>query len=85
MAITYVSNSLITQGNFPLDARTVTTFDQMPSIEYPFVGMQVYVTEEESTYLINADCLTEITEAGKKYTVFKSVDELRQHCVKIAT
>ena len=85
MAITYVSNSLITQGNFPLDARTVTTFDQMPSIEYPFVGMQVYVTEEKTTYLINADCLTEITEAGKKYTVFKNVDELRKHCVKITT
>ena len=33
MAITYVSNSLITQGNYPLDARTVTTFDRMPNIE----------------------------------------------------
>lgn len=81
MAITYVSNPLITEGNYPLDARTVTTFDQMPSIEYPFVGMQVYVTEEETTYLINEDCLT---TSGRK-TVFKEVDELRKNCVKIAT
>lgn len=83
MAITYISNSLITKGNLPLDARTVTTFDQMPNIEYPFAGMQVYVTEEESTYLINQDCL--VSAEDGRFNINPDINELRKHCVKITT
>ena len=82
-SINYVPNPLITEGNTPLDGRTVVTFDEMTSIEYPFNGMQVYVIEEKTTYLITEDCM--ITNNRGKMVMNPDLEVIRKNAAKIAT
>ena len=44
-----------TLGNLPLDARTrVETLDEIAQITYPFVGMLIYVIEEDAFFVVKS-------------------------------
>lgn len=44
-----------TLGNLPLDVRTrVETLDEIAQIIFPFVGMLIYVIEEEAFYVVKS-------------------------------
>lgn len=65
----------------PLDIRTVVeTFNDISSIPNPFLGMQVYVKDEDTMYILNEKCIT--TNAFGDVIV---KDNYVDNAVKIAT
>lgn len=65
MATDFNINTIKAYGSFtfdksvPVDIRTrVETFNDISSIPNPFVGMQIYVKDEDTTYILNEKCIT---------------------------